>query len=85
MRAAHSWLASASCCWRPPQPVEGVGGKRAYGLRMSLPNRLCDSITLCASARPGTRSTLQMGLLFLRNQTVFGVFMGRKEDLRQIA
>ena len=25
-----------------------------------------------------------MGLLFLRHQTVFGVFMGRKEDLRQI-
>ena len=25
-----------------------------------------------------------MGMLFLRNQTVFGVFMGRKDDLRQI-
>jgi NADPH:quinone reductase-like Zn-dependent oxidoreductase len=32
----------------------------------------------------GYRAELQMGLLFLRNQTVFGVFMGRKEDLRQI-
>ena len=25
-----------------------------------------------------------MGVLFVRNQTVFGVFMGRQEDLRQI-
>ena len=25
-----------------------------------------------------------MGQLFLKNQTVFGVFMGRKDDLRQI-
>ncbi len=32
----------------------------------------------------GYKVDLQMGLLFLRNQTVFGVFMGRKEDLRQI-
>ena len=32
----------------------------------------------------GYQVDLQMGLLFLRNQTVFGVFMGRKEDLRQI-
>ena len=32
----------------------------------------------------GYRAELQMGLLFLRYQTVFGVFMGRKEDLRQI-
>lgn len=32
----------------------------------------------------GYKSELQMGLLFLRNQTVFGVFMGRKDDLRQI-
>ena len=32
----------------------------------------------------GYKVDLQMGLLFLRNQTVFGVFMGRNEDLRQI-
>ncbi len=32
----------------------------------------------------GYKVDLQLGLLFLRNQTVFGVFMGRKEDLRQI-
>ena len=32
----------------------------------------------------GYRAELQMGLLFLKYQTVFGVFMGRKEDLRQI-
>ena len=32
----------------------------------------------------GYRADLQMGLMFLRYQTVFGVFMGRKEDLRQI-
>lgn len=32
----------------------------------------------------GYRSELQMGLLFLRNQTVFGVHMGRTEELRQI-
>ena len=32
----------------------------------------------------GYRVELQMGLLFLRNQTVFGVYMGRQEDLRQI-
>ena len=32
----------------------------------------------------GYRAELQMGLLFLRNQSVYGVFMGRKEDLRQI-
>ena len=32
----------------------------------------------------GYRVELQMGMLFLRNQTVFGVFMGRNEDLRQI-
>lgn len=32
----------------------------------------------------GYRAELQMGLLFLRHQTVFGVFMGRREDLRQI-
>jgi NADPH:quinone reductase-like Zn-dependent oxidoreductase len=32
----------------------------------------------------GYKAELQMGLLFLRHQTVFGVFMGRKEDLRQI-
>ena len=32
----------------------------------------------------GYQVDLQIGLLFLRNQTVFGVFMGRKEDLRQI-
>jgi NADPH:quinone reductase-like Zn-dependent oxidoreductase len=32
----------------------------------------------------GYKVDLQMGMLFLRNQTVFGVFMGRKEDLRQI-
>ena len=32
----------------------------------------------------GYRAELQMGLLFLRNQTVLGVFMGRKEDLREI-
>lgn len=32
----------------------------------------------------GYKAELQMGLMFLRYQTVFGVFMGRKEDLRQI-
>ena len=32
----------------------------------------------------GYRAELQMGLMFLRYQTVFGVFMGRNEDLRQI-
>ena len=32
----------------------------------------------------GYRAELQMGLMFLRNQTVLGVFMGRNEDLRQI-
>lgn len=32
----------------------------------------------------GYRADLQMGLMFLRYHTVFGVFMGRKEDLRQI-
>lgn len=32
----------------------------------------------------GYRAELQMGLMFLRHHTVFGVFMGRNEDLRQI-
>ena len=32
----------------------------------------------------GYRVELQMGLLFLRHQTVLGVFMGRKADLQQI-
>ncbi len=32
----------------------------------------------------GYRAELQMGLMFLRYHTIFGVFMGRKEDLRQI-
>ena len=32
----------------------------------------------------GYRAELQMGLMFLKYHTVFGVFMGRKEDLRQI-
>ena len=32
----------------------------------------------------GYRAELQMGMLFTRYQTVFGVFMGRKEDMRQI-
>ena len=32
----------------------------------------------------GYRAELQMGLMFLRHQTVFGVFMGRREDLMQI-
>lgn len=32
----------------------------------------------------GYKAELQMGTLFLRNQTVFGVFMGHKEDLRLI-
>ena len=32
----------------------------------------------------GYRAELQLGLLFLKNQTVFGTFMGRNEDLRQI-
>ena len=32
----------------------------------------------------GYRAELQMGLLFLRNQTIIGVYMGRKDDLRQI-
>ena len=32
----------------------------------------------------GYRAELQMGALFTRYQTVFGVSMGRKEDMRQI-
>ena len=32
----------------------------------------------------GYRAELQMGTLFLRGQTVFGVYMGRTADLRQI-
>ena len=32
----------------------------------------------------GYRAELQMGAMFIRYQTVFGVFMGRKEDMRQI-
>ena len=32
----------------------------------------------------GYTAELQMGMLFIRNQTVFGVFMGRQEELRQI-
>ena len=32
----------------------------------------------------GYRAELQMGLMFLKYHTVFGVFMGRNEDLRQI-
>ena len=32
----------------------------------------------------GYRTELQLGLMFLRHQTVLGVFMGRNEDLRQI-
>ena len=32
----------------------------------------------------GYRAELQMGAMFLNYHTVFGVFMGRKEDLRQI-
>lgn len=32
----------------------------------------------------GYKADLQMGLLFLRYHTIFGVFMGRKEDMRQI-
>ena len=32
----------------------------------------------------GYRAELQMGLMFLRQQTVFGVMLGRREDLRQI-
>lgn len=32
----------------------------------------------------GYRADLQMGMLFVRNQSIYGVFMGRKEDLRQI-
>ena len=32
----------------------------------------------------GYKAELQMGLMFLKHQTVFGVFMGRGEDLRQI-
>ena len=32
----------------------------------------------------GYKAELQMGLMFLKHQTVFGVFMGRTEDLRQI-
>jgi NADPH:quinone reductase-like Zn-dependent oxidoreductase len=32
----------------------------------------------------GYKAELQMGRLFLSNQTVFGVFLGRKDDLRQI-
>ena len=32
----------------------------------------------------GYKAELQMGLLFLRSQTVFGVYMGRQEDMRQI-
>ena len=32
----------------------------------------------------GYRAELQMGTMFTRYQTVFGVFMGRKDDMRQI-
>ena len=32
----------------------------------------------------GYKAELQMGLLFVRSQTVFGVYMGHKEDLRQV-
>ena len=32
----------------------------------------------------GYKAELQMGVLFVRNITVFGVFMGRNQDLRQI-
>ena len=32
----------------------------------------------------GYRAELQMGLMFVRHQTVFGVYMGRKQDLQQI-
>ena len=32
----------------------------------------------------GYKVELQMGLMFLKHETVFGVFMGRNEDLRQI-
>ena len=32
----------------------------------------------------GYKAELQMGIMFTRYQTVFGVFMGRKEDMRQI-
>ncbi len=32
----------------------------------------------------GYKAELQMGTMFLKNQTVFGVFMGHKEDLRLI-
>ena len=32
----------------------------------------------------GYRAELQMGMLFIKNQSVLGVFMGRQEDLRQI-
>lgn len=32
----------------------------------------------------GYRAELQMGQMFTRYQTVFGVYMGRKEDMRQI-
>ena len=32
----------------------------------------------------GYQAELQMGMLFLKQQSVFGVFMGRQEDLRQI-
>ncbi|MCI0439362.1 MAG: zinc-binding dehydrogenase [Chloroflexi bacterium] len=32
----------------------------------------------------GYKAELQMGTMFLKHQTVFGVFMGRNEDLRQI-
>ena len=32
----------------------------------------------------GYRAELQMGAMFTRYQTVFGVFMGRREDMRQI-
>jgi NADPH:quinone reductase-like Zn-dependent oxidoreductase len=35
-------------------------------------------------ATTGYKVELQTGLLFLRSQTVFGAFMGRNEDLRQI-
>ena len=32
----------------------------------------------------GYKAELQLGTMFLKNQTVFGVFMGHKEDLRLI-
>ena len=43
-----------------------------------------EAVTEYVGVTSGYRAELQMGLMFLKYHTVFGVFMGRNEDLRQI-